>query len=209
MLHVFGFNMTKLDIFKSRSFAVATRDRKAVADALRLFEADSTRQLYSRMSSNLVVSPETSRRDLTMFIRGARRELAIYDNKLTDGAMLTLLRERAKKGVRVRVLGVVREPEDGVEVRRFRPMRLHVRAIVRDGTRAFVGSQSLRKEELDSRREVGLIVTNRAMAKRLLQVFEADWNESEPEAGPDVVAASEAEEAGDSPAPAVGDSDRI
>ena len=37
----------------------------------------------------------------------------------------------------------------------MKPVRLHVRAIIRDGTRAFVGSQSLRKEELDSRREVG------------------------------------------------------
>ncbi len=31
VLHLFGFNLTKLDILKSRSFAVATRDRKAVA----------------------------------------------------------------------------------------------------------------------------------------------------------------------------------
>src|SRR5690606_6075656 len=53
MLHVFGFNFTKLDILKSRSFSVATRDRNAVNDALRLFEADSTRQAYSPARSNL------------------------------------------------------------------------------------------------------------------------------------------------------------
>ena len=37
----------------------------------------------------------------------------------------------------------------------LRGLRLHVRAIVRDRKAAFVGSQSLRKLELDKRREVG------------------------------------------------------
>ena len=43
--------------------------------------------------------------------------------------------------------------------------------------RAAVGSQSLRKEELASRREVGLLINNPTVAKRILQVFEADWGE--------------------------------
>ena len=30
VLHLFGFNFTKLDIDKSRSFAISTRDAKAV-----------------------------------------------------------------------------------------------------------------------------------------------------------------------------------
>lgn len=179
-LHVFGFNFTKLDILKSRSFAVATRDRKAVADAVRLFECDSMRQEFTGTRSNLVVSPETSRESLARFIKGARRDLAIYDAKLSDPMMLRLLQARAKAGVRVRVLGAMKKVPDGVDARKFKPMRLHVRAIVRDGTQAFVGSQSLRKDELDMRREVGLIVTNPTMTRRLLQVFEADWLESEP-----------------------------
>ena len=53
-----------------------------------------------------------------------------------------------------------------------------MRAIIRDGTRAFVGSQSLRTPELDSRREVGLIISNPAVARQLMQVFEKDWRES-------------------------------
>jgi phosphatidylserine/phosphatidylglycerophosphate/cardiolipin synthase-like enzyme len=56
-------------------------------------------------------------------------------------------------------------------------MRLHVRAIIRDGTSAFVGSQGLRKVELESRREVGLLVNNPAVTRKLMQVFESDWSE--------------------------------
>ncbi len=127
-----------------------------------------------------MVSPETAREALTAFVRGARRELAIYDAKVHDPAFQKLLNERAAKGVRIRILGGMKKADPAIEVRPLRPMRLHVRAIIRDGTRAFVGSQSLRKEELDSRREVGLLVTNPAVTRKLMQTFEADWEDSAP-----------------------------
>ena len=54
-------------------------------------------------------------------------------------------------------------------------LRQHVRAIIRDGSDAFLGSQSLRSLELDGRREVGLIVTDPAVVKPMRDTFEADW----------------------------------
>ena len=72
----------------------------------------------------------------------------------------------------------LRGKEGDIDTRSLATMRLHVRAIVRDGTRAFVGSQSLRTDELESRREVGLIITNPAVARKLLQIFDADWADS-------------------------------
>lgn len=177
-LYLFGFNFTKLDIDKSRSFAIATRDSKAVQQALKLFESDILRQSYQPSKSNLVISPDNARTMLSAFIKGARKELAIYDTKIQDSAMIKLLKERAAKGVKVRVLGCVKGKDGGIAARPLASMRLHVRAIVRDGTRAFVGSQSLRKDELENRREIGLIVTNPAVARKLLQVFEGDWDDS-------------------------------
>ena len=99
VLHLFGFNFTKLDIDKSRSFAISTRDAKTVAEALKLFEADVTRQAYSPGKSHLVVSPENARAMLSAFIAGAKKELAIYDAKVQDPSIIKLLKERAAKGV--------------------------------------------------------------------------------------------------------------
>jgi cardiolipin synthase A/B len=175
VLHLFGFNFTKLDIDRSRSFAIATRDTKAIQEATRLFESDITRQPFKPGRSNLVISPDNARETLARFIRGARRELVLYDAKVYDPAMIKLLKERAANGVHVRVLGSIKGKDGGIEARLLTTLRLHVRAIVRDGTRAFVGSQSLRKDELDNRREVGLIINNPTVARKLLQIFEVDW----------------------------------
>ncbi len=177
VLHLFGFNFTKLDIDKSRSFAISTRDTRTVAEALKLFESDVTRQAYSPGKSHLVVSPENARAMLTAFIAGAKKELAIYDAKVQDPSIIKLLKERAAKGVTVRIIGDMKGKDPGIEERRL-PTRLHVRAIVCDGTQAFVGSQSLRKDELDNRREVGLIINNPGVARKIMQVFETDWADS-------------------------------
>ncbi|HXG89552.1 MAG TPA: phospholipase D-like domain-containing protein [Vicinamibacterales bacterium] len=179
-LHLFGFNFTKLDILKSRSFSVATRDSKTVRDATDLFEADVSRQPYKAGKSHLVVSPDTSREKLTEFIKGAKKELAIYDVKVQDPLIVKLLKERGAKGVRIRILGAIKKGDDTTQARPLKPIRLHVRCVIRDGTRAFVGSQSLRKEELDSRREVGVLITNPSVTKKIMAVFEQDWTDSAP-----------------------------
>ena len=179
VLHVFGFNYTKLDIFKSRSFGIATRDKKLVKEATTLFEADNTRQPYVPVHDRFVVSPETSRARLSAFIKAAKKELLIYDAKVTDNAIQKLLQDRAKAGVSVRIIGKLEKALDGVEVRKL-GARLHVRAMIRDGQLVFLGSQSLRKLELDKRREVGLIVANAKIARQFRAEFEKDWKAGAP-----------------------------
>jgi cardiolipin synthase len=174
-LQVFGFNYTKLDIEKSRSFGVVTRDKRLVKEATALFEADCTRQAYVPGYDRIVVSPESSRVILSAFIKKAKKQILIYDAKVTDRLMLRLLAERAKAGVEIRMFGRVGKGASGIEARRLPDLRLHVRAIIRDGDSAFLGSQSLRKLELDGRREVGVIVRDSRVARKMRAVFEADW----------------------------------
>ena len=180
VLYVFGFNYTKMDIEKSRSFGIMTRDKRLVKEACSLFEADSTRQPYSPNHDRFVVSPETSRELLTAFIRQAKKQLLIYDVQVSDNLIQRVLLDRIRAGVEVRVIGKIEKISGGVECRKLLDLRLHVRAIVRDGTACFLGSQSLRKLELDGRREVGLIITDSRIAKKVQAVFEADWAQTAP-----------------------------
>lgn len=178
VLHVMAFNYTRLDIDKSRSFAISTRNKQLVQEALKLFESDMTRQPYTPGAEDFVVSPESSRGRLSEFIKGARKELLIYDPKLTDPMMMRLLEERARKGVDVRILGHIGKRASSLNAAKMPGMRLHARVIIKDARRAFLGSQSLRKAELDERREIGLITHEARAVKRLKEVFESDWAQS-------------------------------
>jgi cardiolipin synthase len=174
---VLGFNFTRVDVEKSRSFGVVVQGRTVVQDVGRLIEADANRRELAPAVPSLVISPENARAQLARFISHAREELLVYDPKISDPAMIALLSARVRAGVRVRILGKLKEPPKGGDMRveSFPGKRLHVRAIIRDRRCGFIGSQSLRAIELDARREVGIIVRDRALVRRLVTTFEADW----------------------------------
>jgi cardiolipin synthase len=174
-LWLMAFNLTALDTTGSRSFGVVSRRKAEVADALKLFEADVTRQPYVPNGSQLVVSPENARVMLSDFIKRATLQLLIYDPKVSDSVIVKLLKERAKHGVDVRVLGKVGNNARDLPHEKYPGKRMHCRAIVRDRRDAFVGSQSLRRLELDSRREAGIIVRSAHIVSELLATFEEDW----------------------------------
>ena len=174
-LYVLGFNFTHLEVTKCRSLGLVTNDRRFVQEAMKLFEADTTRQPYTASLDSFVVSPLNARSSLAALVRGARKQLLIFDPKISDSWMIRLLHERAKAGVDVRVLGRVTSRGGGLRVAKHPKLRVHVRAILADGRQLFVGSQSLRSLELDGRREVGLIVNHPEVTKKVRAIFEADW----------------------------------
>jgi phosphatidylserine/phosphatidylglycerophosphate/cardiolipin synthase-like enzyme len=195
-LHVYGFNYTSLDV-KSRSLGVIVRDRRVVNEALRLFESDVLRQEFEPEIDGFVVSPENAREQLATFIKRARRTLVIWDPKLSDPQMIRLLSQRARMGVDIRVIGKVAKRATGSLRAQKSPLRLHVRAAVRDGNEAFVGSQSFRALELDGRREVGILTKDAKVVKRIAELFESDWaktdlGQKEHKVGEKVLALTEA-----------------
>jgi cardiolipin synthase A/B len=178
---ILAFNFTQLDMERSRTFGVITRNPKIVAEAVRLFEADRKRQEYTAGYNKFVVSPVNARKELAKFLRGAKEELLIYDPKVSDRAILRLLEERRKAGVSVRVLGKV--SGNRLPSHELARMRLHTRTIIRDRAEAFVGSQSLRQLELDARREIGIIFRDGSVMKQLVRTFEEDWLSSDKKKG--------------------------
>jgi cardiolipin synthase len=162
VLYVLSFNFTRLDIDHSRGFGIVTTNAHWVREAARLFEADCARTTYvpAQKRDTFVVSPTNARRVLGAFLRGAKTQLLIYDPKISDKEMLRILTERTKAGVEVKVIGSVMGG-GGFDVQKLGGRRLHTRTIIRDRHQAFIGSQSLRAAELDSRRELGLVVRDR------------------------------------------------
>src|SRR5580704_1578251 len=174
-LWLLSFNFTYLDIEHSRSFGLVADNPKLVQEAVKLFEADTKRQPYSAGLATFVVSPENSRKELSSFIQGAKKQLYIYDPEISDAAMIRLLEERAKEGVEIKIIGRLSKKNGNLDAHKLATMRLHTRAILRDGNQAFVGSQSLREMELSARREVGIVFRDAKIVSRLIKIFLEDW----------------------------------
>jgi cardiolipin synthase len=178
-LYLLSFNFTELDIHRSRAFGIVTRNPKMVAEAGKLFDADTKRQEYTATLGTFLVSPVNARKELSAFIKGAEKQLLIYDVKISDRAILRLLQERRKAGVEIRIIGgVTGKKMPACELKR---MRLHTRTIIRDGRDAFIGSQSMRQLELDARREIGVIFRDSGILKEMIRTFEEDWAASSEE----------------------------
>jgi phosphatidylserine/phosphatidylglycerophosphate/cardiolipin synthase-like enzyme len=179
MLYLLGFNFTHIDIDLSRSFGVAITKPAMVKEALRLFDCDAKRRPYTSRNDDLVVSPVNARRALTELISGARKRLLIYEMKISDRNFVALLNKKISEGVEVKVLSRAPAKNGTLPVRRL-PLRMHLRAILRDDNCGFVGSQSLKKLELEARREVGIIFRDKGIVKKMESVFDKDWKRSEP-----------------------------
>jgi cardiolipin synthase A/B len=177
-LYLLTYNFTRLDS-RSRSFGIVTKNRALVQEATRLFEADTTRQAFTSRCDKLVVSPVNARKRLLSFLKGAKRELLIYDVDVTDKEMLRVLEDRCEAGVKVQIIGHVAASKH-LMARALRKMRLHTRVIIRDGKQAFLGSQSLRRLELDARREIGIIVNSPKVVSSMMTIFQDDWKASVP-----------------------------
>src|SRR5947209_19799645 len=101
--------------------------------------------------------------------------MMIYDVKNSDTAILRLRKKRAKEGVEISVIGKMARHSSQIAVRKLPKLRLHTRMIIRDKKEVFMGSQSMRELELDSRREIGIIFRAPEIACQLIEVFQDDW----------------------------------
>ena len=161
-LFLLSFNFVHLDIDHSRGFGLVSTNSKVVQEAIRLFDADLNRQTYTGGLKAFIVSPvECPQASFRPSSRRRSKQLLIYDPKIADKHILRLLEEHAKAGVDVKIIGSVGARNSNLPVTPLTSMRLHTRTIIRDGSQAFVGSQSLRPPELDPRREIGIIVRRR------------------------------------------------
>ena len=183
VLYVLSFNFTHLDIDHSRGFGIVTTNANWVREAARLFRADCTRTKYAPKTDTFVVSPANSRKVLGTFLKRAKTQLLIYDPKISDKEMLRILQERAKAGVEIKVIGSVAGARP---VRRAEAGRHDGCTRARSsatGARRSSAARACARAELDSRRELGLIVQDAKAVKTLIETFESDWAGDERQEG--------------------------
>ena len=87
-----------------------------VQDAVKLFEADCARKRYV-----------PARTQLAAFVGKAKKQLLVYDPKVSAPAIVRLLKERMKAGVDVRIIGKVGGKGHDLIHQKYPGRRLHGR----------------------------------------------------------------------------------
>jgi hypothetical protein len=178
---VFTFNPTRENLHYTRDFGVEIHNPRIAHELDRLFDADWDDMAFTPDSdSALLISPYNSREKMTAVLRSAKETIQIADAKVEDPAIVSVIAERAREGVRVQILGdakhVIRFPE-GFEFRAVPRFKLHAKLVIVDGKRAVIGSMNMRTESFDRRREVCVVIEDAEALKRLRAVFASDWEQ--------------------------------
>lgn len=197
------FNLCEKYFTLTRDYGVIVEDPVKVAEIVNVFNADWDQVDYKPSeTSGLLWSNNNSRLAMSKFIDSATDTLEVQHPKFVDATILDRLVEAANRGVTVRVLcggkhGISEWDildtfsslrvlqRFGVKVHKQKNYRLHAKLILVDESKALVGSMNIDRSAFDLRRELGTIVTDPVVIKRLGETFDTDWSSSHRYEAPD------------------------
>ncbi len=162
---VASLNFTRKCFTDTSDFLHITYDREVVEGLTRLYETDCDAKessLPEGLTDRLIVGPHRARAQFTALLEQARKSIRIIDPKLTDPAIVNLLRAQKAAGLTVEVL---RKAKVGNLVS-------HGKMMVIDDEVAVIGSISLAALAMDFRREVGLVIHDPASVRQLAGFFQ-------------------------------------
>lgn len=176
---ILTFNPTQKNLHYARDFGLLIKDAEIASELSRLFDADWSGASFKPSNLPLAISPYNSREKMLELLNSAERTIRILDAKVQDQQAIGVLLRKASAGCSIKIISEDTDYNEVVpnfHMRKLARYKLHAKCIVVDGARFFVGSQNLRKVSMDNRREVGLIVEDDAMARKIERVFDEDWD---------------------------------
>ena len=159
-----SLNFTRKCFQATCDFVVVSYDSELVHGLTRLFDADwdGTRYTVSDVPGHrLIVGPEQARRRFAALFEEAAHSIRIIDPKISDPAMMTLLKARAAAGLKVDIRGG----------EALGPLVPHGKLIMIDDATAVIGSISLSTLALEFRRELAVVIRDRASLIALEQFW--------------------------------------
>jgi phosphatidylserine/phosphatidylglycerophosphate/cardiolipin synthase-like enzyme len=144
----------------------------------------------------LIWSVGRSRQEVINFIDSAQKSLYIQHEKYVDTPVIeALVRAKMKRDVKVHATALpvhslrdfyilegvagLRLLEDlGINVHKLHGIHLHAKLILADKQHALLSSFNIYPKCFNERRELGIRFSDPDLIKRLVKIFEADWESS-------------------------------
>ena len=186
-------NLTSKFYSTTRDFGVVDTDAADISAITTVFNADFAHKAVTPGDGDdLVWSPTDSQTHLLAVINGATASLRLFEEEMSDTAVINALVSAAKRGVDVQLTG---ENEDGEYDSAYAKLAragihisyyssstgfyIHGKVIEADyGTshaKVFIGSENFSSTSLNDNRELGLITSNHAVLAAIASTFAADF----------------------------------
>lgn len=189
---VMTYNLTAKYYNSSRDFGIIDNNKNDVTAIEDTFNKDwQDNGGIAENGDDLVWSPG-SEPVLLALINSAKTFLDVYNEEMADPHITSALENAAKRGVTVRVdmtyatdwKSAFNElTTSGVQVRTYASSAkfyIHAKAIIRDQTLVFLGSENFSEQSLDYNRELGMLLSNKDIISSLETTFNNDWEGSRP-----------------------------
>jgi cardiolipin synthase A/B len=178
--------------YRNREYGIIDTNLQDVQAISAIFVADWNHSTAQFDDPNLVVSPINARNDFITLINSAHNTLLVEAEEMNDGDIEQAFIKAAQRGVQIEVIlptanassgdsnsqGVSTILQRGVQVREDPQLYMHAKIIVVDSRVAFVGSENISTQSLDQNRELGIIVSDPSVLKKLQATFQSDWGVS-------------------------------
>lgn len=189
---IMTMNTTYTALTSNREYLAVDTHATDVAEAEAIFAADHAGTTWSP-SGSLLVSPVNSRDRLVAFIGTAKSTVDLEDEELSDTKIVLALTTAKSAGVAVRVVlsdappsssqttAIASLKQHKVPVVVTHTPYIHAKAIVVDGSSAFVGSENFTTGSLLYNREVGLTFSEASEVKKVADAVSTDFSNGTPQ----------------------------
>ena len=151
---VASLNFTRKCFKSTCDFMLLSGDESLVAALRQVFEADWESAPYrpaGARADRLIVGPEQARAGFVALVNRATRRIRLIDPKISDPAMLLLLKKREAEGIQLDIRG-----RSGLG-----SLVAHGKLLMIDDEAAAVGSISMSTLALEFRREIAVVTHDR------------------------------------------------
>jgi phosphatidylserine/phosphatidylglycerophosphate/cardiolipin synthase-like enzyme len=187
-------NLTSQYYADTREFLVKDTRAADVNAIEKVFSADFAHQdIDPPTGADLLWSPTNAKDRMLGLIHGAKHSIRVFDEELSDSTIVTALADAAKRGVSVQICG---ENQYGHYDRQFTELSdagakisyfssshgfyIHAKVIEVDegtaGGQMYVGSENFTTNSLRSNRELGLILSGKAVLRSVASTFAGDFS---------------------------------
>jgi phosphatidylserine/phosphatidylglycerophosphate/cardiolipin synthase-like enzyme len=179
-------NLTASSFTKNREYDVLDLEDSDIKEIKNIFASDWNRSSFFPSSTDLVISPNTSRSLLSSLISDAQHNIDIEVEDIADPAFTNLLIEKSKT-VSVNLLlpslkQVSSNQKDinilkgsNVHIKTITSPYLHAKLILEENKKAYLGSVNFSTQSMDENRELGIIINQSDILQKLEETFSADW----------------------------------